>query len=191
MKISPATVINMECHNHQQFLASRCEMRAPQTAIQRMLPPPRVIAEELGQGKKPGEQRKRIDPRELRCIWKEWIQRAQRLASSIHRMLNFLTWYLIFDVQTACSLCYKFVYRLTSLLASLEQFDRATEMLSPGLRVLNIPTKKNNSLFSCCDCIFQLMRTLDHENYEIKKKEKVSCFKTLSFVAVCYVEIDS
>ena len=32
-----------------------------------MLPPPRVIAEELGEYKKPGAQGSRIDPRELMC----------------------------------------------------------------------------------------------------------------------------
>jgi len=90
MKISPAILINRECHSHQQFLTSRWEMRAPKTMIQRILPPPKVIAAELGQCKKWGEQRKGIGPRELRCTRKEWIQWAQRLAFSIHRMLNFL-----------------------------------------------------------------------------------------------------
>ena len=39
-----------------------------------------------------------------------------------NRMLNSLTQYLIFDVQTACSLCYKLVYSLTSPPASLGRF---------------------------------------------------------------------
>ena len=52
MKISPAISINRERHSHQQFLTSRCEMRAPKTVIQRMMPPPNVIAAELGQCKK-------------------------------------------------------------------------------------------------------------------------------------------
>ena len=37
-------------------------MRAPKTAIQWMLPTPAVIAEELGECKKPGEQGHRIGP---------------------------------------------------------------------------------------------------------------------------------
>ena len=41
----------------------------------------------------------------------------------IHRMLNSLTCYLLFDVQTACSFCCKLVYSLTSLPVSLEQFS--------------------------------------------------------------------
>ena len=43
---------------------------------------PTVIAKRLGECKKQGEQGNRIGPRYVRCIWKEWIQWAQRLASS-------------------------------------------------------------------------------------------------------------
>ena len=43
----------------------------------------------------------------------------------ICRMLNSLTWYLIFDVQAACFLCCKLVYSLTSPSASLEQFSQS------------------------------------------------------------------
>ena len=38
-------------------------MRAPKTAIQQMLPLPMVIAEELGECKKQGEQGNKIGPR--------------------------------------------------------------------------------------------------------------------------------
>ena len=44
---------------------------------------------------------------------------------SVHRILNSLTWYLIFDVQAACSLCCKLVYSLTSSPASLERFSQS------------------------------------------------------------------
>ena len=58
-------------------------MSAPKTAIQQMLPPTStVIAEELGECKKQGKQGNGIGPRQLRCIWKEWIQWAEMLASS-------------------------------------------------------------------------------------------------------------
>ena len=53
-------------------------------------------------------------------------------------MLNSLSWYLIFDIQTACSLCHKLVYSLASPLPPWSSFLRAPEMLSPGLTVLNI-----------------------------------------------------
>ena len=46
---------------------------------------------------------------------------------------KFLNLILIFDVQPACFLCCKLVYSLTSSPASLEQFPRVTEMLSPRL----------------------------------------------------------
>ena len=50
-----------------------------------------------------------------------WLKRL----SSTHRMLNSLTWYLIFAVQTACSLCCKLVYSLIPPPASLEQFSQS------------------------------------------------------------------
>ena len=50
---------------------------------------------------------------------------------------------IIFDGQTARPLCCKFIYCLTPSPASSEQFFRASEMLSPGLGVLNIPTEWN------------------------------------------------
>ena len=83
-------------------------MRAPTAAIPRMLPPCMVIAEELGEWKKQGEQGSRIGPRELRCVRKEWIQWAQRLASSHTQNAKFLNlipglWHsdcLLFLLQT-------------------------------------------------------------------------------------------
>ena len=66
---------------------------------------------------------------------------SQRLHLPTHRMLNSLTWNLIFDVQTACSLCCKLVYSLTYPLPPWSSFLRDTEMLSPGFEVLNIRTK--------------------------------------------------
>ena len=62
------------------------------------------------------------------------------------RILNSLTWYVTFDIQTACSLCLKHIYILTSPPASLCSFLRATEILSPKLRVLNM-SHQNNSTF--------------------------------------------
>jgi len=43
----------------------------------------------------------------------------------IRGMLNSLTWYLIFDFQSACSLCCKLIYTLTPLLASLGQVSQS------------------------------------------------------------------
>ena len=71
------------------------------------------------------------------------------------RMLNSLTWHLTFEVQTTCSLCCKLAYSLTSPTATLSSFLKSTEILSPGLRVLNIPTRENKSLHAGCDFISQ------------------------------------
>ena len=59
---------------------------------------------------------------------------TERLASSHTQniMLNSLTWHLIFDVQTVCSLCCKLVFSLTSLLPPWSSFLRAADTLSRG-----------------------------------------------------------
>ena len=57
-------------------------MRAPQTMIQRVLPPTVVIAQELEECKKRGEQGNTTGQRLLKYLWKEWVQWAQRLAIS-------------------------------------------------------------------------------------------------------------
>ena len=83
------------------------------------------IAEELGQCKKQGEHGNRIGRRELSCRRKGWMQCARGLHLPIHRMRNPLTSYLIFSVQTPCSLCCKLVYSLTSPSSSLEQCSQS------------------------------------------------------------------
>lgn len=113
MKISPVILVNKKCYSRQRFLASKCEW---------------------GLSKQ--------DPADAAptswCLLRSWRPRGVHLP--IHRMLNFLTPYLIFDVlQTACSLRCKLVYSLTCPLPPGSSLFRATEMLPPG--VLNIPTK--------------------------------------------------
>ena len=101
MKISPAILVNKKWHSHQQFLASKCEWGLPKLQSQWILPTPMGIAEELGECKKYGEQGNGTGPRYLRCIserWKKEFSEHRNLHLSIHRMLNSLAWYLIFDV---------------------------------------------------------------------------------------------
>ena len=97
--------------------------------IQRMLPPPHRPSHGDGWGAG-GMQA---------AMWtkkQDWPQRAEMrernefgeprgLHLPILRMLNSLTWYLIFDVQTVCSLCCKLVCNLTSPCTSLEQFSQS------------------------------------------------------------------
>ena len=75
-----------------------------------------------------------------------WLYRASPSSAAkynlpIHRMLNSLAGYLIFDVQTACSLYCKHVCSLTSPLPPSSSFLRAANTMSPRLGVLNIPPR--------------------------------------------------
>ena len=80
---------NISCHINQQEMSQpsaisglQMWMGAPQTSIQRMLPPLIVTAEELGECKKQDEQGDRIG--------KEWSQWTQRLASPCRQKAKFL-----------------------------------------------------------------------------------------------------
>ena len=104
--LSPVILINKKCHSHQWFLAPRCEWGPPNLGCRPCCHPPHWLLRSWG------DARSRVSeeagwPRWLRRTWKERIQWAQRLVASMHRMLNSLTWYLIFDVQTVCSLSCK------------------------------------------------------------------------------------
>ena len=130
MKISPAILINKKCHW-----------------------PPNV--HEGSQNWDPGDattphvdcwgaermQGARLAPDSWGAYERNEFSEPRGLHLPTLRRLNSLTWYLIFDVQTACSLCCKFEYSLTCFLLAWSIFTRATEMLSTGLRVLNMSTK--------------------------------------------------
>ena len=117
-------------------------MRAPKTAIQEMLPPPRWLLRSWGNARSKMDTETGFGPRQLKCIWRKWIQWAQRLTSSHTQNTNFLN--LIPDLW--CSDC------LLPLLQTCIWPDfspppwssllRATETLSPWLRVLNVPQNK-------------------------------------------------
>ena len=62
-KVSLALSIHKKCHSHQRFMASKCQGRLPKLLIHRMLPTPTVIAEDLGECMKQGEQGNKIGPR--------------------------------------------------------------------------------------------------------------------------------
>ena len=110
-------------------------MRAPKTEIQWMLPPHKVFAEELGECKRQGEQGNRISPGSWDAYERNGFSEPRGLHLPIHRMQNSLTWYLIFDVQTAYSLCCKLIYSLTSPPASLEQIsDNSRDAVSRARR---------------------------------------------------------
>ena len=99
--------------------------RAPKTAIQRMLPPATVIAEELGKWNSKVNKETGLAPDSWGAYERNEFSEPRGLHLPIHRMLNSLTCYLIFDVQAACFLCCKLVYSLTFPPASLEQFSQS------------------------------------------------------------------
>ena len=125
MKMSSAMLTNKKCHSHQWLISGlQMWMRAPKTVIQQMLPSPA----------RHGDHWETVRMQEVRPTRKQgWPQIPEvhtKGTNSVSpeayifpycRMLNSLTWYLIFDVQAACSLFCKLVYSLT-FPASLELF---------------------------------------------------------------------
>ena len=122
MKASPASSTNKKCHCHQRLLASSVNEASP-NFIQGLLPHPTVIAEELGECKENKETG--FAPDRWGAYERNGFSKPRGLHLPLQRMLNSLTQYLIFDVQTACSLGYKFIYSLTSPPASLGQFSQS------------------------------------------------------------------
>ena len=100
--------------------------RAPTTVIQQMLPPPHGD----WWGAVGGSTRSKVNT-ETGLAPDNWdayetseFSEPRDSHFPIHRRINSLTWYLVFDIQTGCSLCCKLVYSLTSP-ASLEQFSQS------------------------------------------------------------------
>ena len=135
---------NTSCHINKQQMSQpsvisglQMWMRAPKTEIQCMLPPcwgARGMQEARWTGN-------RLAPESWGAYERNGNSEPRGLHLPIHTMLNSLTWYLIFDVQPAQSVCCKLVYSLISLLPPWSSFLRATEMLSPRPGVLNTLTK--------------------------------------------------
>ena len=147
MKISPAISVNKKYDSHQQFLASKCEWGLPKLW-------PRGCCHSPWWLLRSWEKQEAAICCSLRWTKKQgWPQIAElpygRNESSesrgLHlprnRTLNSLTWYLIFDIQTAFPFVANLYIGWLPLLPPWSTFLRATEMLSPGPRVLNIPTK--------------------------------------------------
>ena len=149
MKISPV-ILNKKCHSRQQFLASKCEWGLPKL-IQWMLPLPMVTAPERGDARSchlpllKVNKKTRLAPDSWAAYERNEFSGPRGLHLSIHRMhipyINSLTWYLFFNVQTACSLCCKLVYSLTYSCLLGAVFSELLRCCHWGLRVLNIPTK--------------------------------------------------
>ena len=119
MKVSLARSRNKKCHSHQQFLASKCEWRFSKLGSRgcgfdccKKNPQGGCwctgeMQEVRWTRKQNGLQITEIHVKGISSV------QPRDLHLPIHRRLNSLTWYLIFDVQTTCSLCCKLVCSLT------------------------------------------------------------------------------
>ena len=139
MKISPAISINKTRHGHQRFLASKSEWGLPKLwsgrccyCLTTPLPPWWLLSCWGGRMQEAAicyflkwTRKQYLAPDNWGAYERNEFSEPRGLHLSIHRMLNSLTWQLISDVQTACSLCCKLVNSLTSSPASLEQFSQS------------------------------------------------------------------
>ena len=138
-KVSPAVLINKNCHSHQWLLASRCN-EGSQTVVQWMLRPRQEDC--WGAGRM--QSNKVIKQTELAPdSWgayernEFWVQRLVSSHTENAKCLD--TWSLMFRLP-ALFVANLYVAWLP-LLPPWSSFLRATEMLSPRLGVVNIPTK--------------------------------------------------
>ena len=124
MKIFPDILINKKWHSHQQFLASMYECGLPKLWSGRCCQPLQWLLRSWGNTRSKVNKETRLAPDGWDAYKRNEFSEPRGLHLPIYRMLNFLTWYLISDVQTACSLCCKLAYSLTATPASLEQFSQ-------------------------------------------------------------------
>ena len=153
MKISPAILINKKCRSHHRFVASKYEWALPKLRSSRGCHPSWGLLRSWGNARSKVNNETGLAPDTWGAYERRELREPRGLHPPAHRMLNSLTWYLIFDVQTACSLCWKLVYNLTFPPASLEQFsqsfwDGVSQALSPK------HSHQINSLLSSCDFTF-------------------------------------
>ena len=119
MKISPAVLINKKCHwPPNVHEGSQNWDPADATAPHGDCWGARWVQEARGTKKQDWPQIAEVQMKGMNSV-------SPGLHLLTHRRLNTWTWYLIFDLQRACSLCCKLVCRLTSPPASLEQFSQS------------------------------------------------------------------
>ena len=100
-------------------------MRASKTMIQHILPPPQWLLRGWGNARRKVNKETGLTPDSWGVYGRHEFSDPRGLHLPIHRMLNSLTWYLIFDVQTASCLYCKLVCSLNSHPASFEQFSQS------------------------------------------------------------------
>ena len=117
-------------------------MKAPKTGIKCMLPLPVVTTEELYNARSKMNKATGLAPGSWGAYERNEFSDSRDLHLPIHRMLNSLTWYwsLMFSLPAPfVALVYSPTSSLALLGAVFSELLRC--LLSPRLRVLNIPTK--------------------------------------------------
>ena len=115
MKTSPAISINRKCHSHQRFLATKCKWGLLQLPSSGCCHPQWWLLRSWCNARSSLLSLLKVD-KEKGLASNHWgayernkFSESRGSHHPVHRMLNSLTWYLIFDVQTACSLCCKLI----------------------------------------------------------------------------------
>ena len=158
MKTSPAILISKKCHSHQRFLASKCECGLPK--LRSSCHSQQWLLRSWRSARSKVSKETGLAPDSRGAYERNEFSETRGLCLPVHRMLNSLTWYLIFDVQTDRSLCCKLVYSLTSPPASLEQFSQSYwETVSWAQESYTFPPNKI-TLLSGGNSIFQSTRSL-------------------------------
>ena len=154
MKIFPDIFINKKWHSHQQFLASIYEWGLPKLRSSRCCHTLRWLLRSWGNASSKVSKEAGLAPDSwgARERSEGSEPRGLRLPYTEHQMPQPDSWSLTFRLPAP------FVANLyiawLPLLPPWSSFLRKAEMLSPGLRVLNIPTKKKLTLLSGCDLFF-------------------------------------
>ena len=106
---------NKKWHSHQWSLAFKCEWGFPKLQSSGCSHPAWWLLRSWENARRKVNKETGLAPHSWGTYERNGFSERRGLHLPIHRMVNSLTWYLIFDVQAPCSLCCKLVYSLTSL----------------------------------------------------------------------------
>ena len=110
---------------HCRWILHHLNHQGSLNVIQRTLPPPQWLLRSWGNARSKVNKETGRAPDMWDAYERNEFSEPRGLHLPVHKALNSLTWYLIFDIQTAYSLCCKLIYILTSPPTSLEQFSQS------------------------------------------------------------------
>ena len=155
MKTSSAILISKKCDSHQRFLASKCGCGLPK--LRSSCHPQQCLLRRWRNARNKVNKETGLAPDSCGANERNKFSETRGLRLPVHRMLNSLTWYPIFDVQTPCPLVANLqpsFYSLTRSPASLEQFPQSYGDAVSWAQSPKHSHQIKNSLLSGCDYIF-------------------------------------